>query len=72
MPPFSDIEFDAFRLQRFENFKSIEYEIADEIWRTDELKGQMGIKDADKKFETEFFYIDYHHMILGETLRSYR
>lgn len=32
----------------------------------------MGVKDSDKKFETEYFYIDYHYMILGEKMRDYR
>ena len=72
MPPFSDLEFDSFRLQKFDNFKQIEHEIADQIWRSDENKGMRGVKDSDKKFETEYFYIDYHHMILGEAIRSYR
>jgi hypothetical protein len=36
LPPFSDCEFDAFRIQNFDNFKQVETEIADEIWRSDE------------------------------------
>lgn len=72
MPPFSDLEFDSFRIEGFDNFKMIETEISEAIWRSDKKKGDMGVKDTDKKFETEYFYIDYHYMILGETLRSYR
>lgn len=72
MPPFSDVEQDSFRIEFFDNFKQLEYEIVEAIWQSDEKKSERGVKESDKKFETEYFYIDYHYMILGETMRCIR
>lgn len=72
LPPFSDLEFESYKVDNFTNFNQIENEIAGEIWRSDTEKTDIGVKDQDKKFETEYFYIDYHFMIIGDTIRKYR
>lgn len=68
LPPFSDKTFEFYTIEKFENFLNIQGELSGKICEVDRLKP----KEVEKKYETEYFYIDYQYLIIGSTIRALR